>query len=213
VTTKLDHFKPVFADYRIGTLTVHEIIYLMLDVEPRLASDYVVRDADNPSSPTGVPPDITRLQRVLVSAINAAELQAVEVGTRQPLEIEVLRSSLVPWLMENGYSALAQSLSGGGIAPPSGDERLLDQLRKSGGETRRAKNTRSGWTFTGFSKLIHELKAAGQAPSEKTIRSRLSKAADAEEARRREGGKTSDGESTASRFLTSLREDRDRSSS
>jgi len=105
---------PNFEDWRqYSALPIWKIAALMQGFDPRAASagEVVVRCPSDPSSPYGMPPDLSWEIDVLYTAVQTNHLLSVPVTTSTPPgEIKVTKASLLPWLRSNGYAALAAEL-------------------------------------------------------------------------------------------------------
>jgi hypothetical protein len=182
-----DHFAPDFEYWRrFATLKVWEIAYLMMGVDPRRASDYVVQDREDPTGHRGVAPDISDDERMLASAIDAGLLRSTGSAVEGAARREVVIQSLIPWLMANGHARLAGELRG---AKPTHAERcaeLLARLRELGGDVAKD-NRKSGSKISKINELARDLRDRKQPLDVKTIRTMLREAASEEAERTRAG--------------------------
>jgi len=200
-----EHFRPDFEYWRkFPALSVWEITYLMIGVDPRLAADYVVEDREEEpmhereiGKPKelrqrgGISPCFADIKRQLLDAVAVGTLNAVTSlqgsDPRSPPDgqVKIDIRTLRPWLVENGFTELARELAGRGLSREESATILLARLRELGGRPIR---TREGeWRFDGIGRLAKDLVNAGQPMDVKTIRARLTEAVEREESSRREG--------------------------
>lgn len=105
MTTKsTTHFGPVFQDWRkFAALRVWEVAALMRDLEPRVLPDITDERGDAL--------DFSFEVRMLTSAVAAGLLSATPHTAAAHSETEITSASLIPWLREQGYTALADGLT------------------------------------------------------------------------------------------------------
>lgn len=203
------HFRPDFEHWRkLEALAVWEIGFLLIDVDPRLAADYVVEDREEEPMqereigkpkelrPRGsISPCFAGIKRRLLDAVAVGTLNAVTSlqgsDPRSPPDdqVKIDVSSLRPWLIVNGFTELARELAGRGVSREESATILLARLRELGG--RPVRTGEGEWRFEGIKRLVESLKISGQAMTDKTVRARLTEAAEREESGRREGVPTS----------------------
>jgi hypothetical protein len=103
---------PNFADWReLPSIKIWEIAALMQGFDPRALDEVAVRDPEYPTSPNGIPPDLSWEIRRLTSAVKAGGLVTAPIGVFAPDdETEIEKTSLVDWLRTQGYVDLADEL-------------------------------------------------------------------------------------------------------
>lgn len=146
----------------------------------------------------GEGPDLSKNERILTSAVMSRDIVGCPTNPQtSDRHTQLSVASLLPWLRRHGYDDLAAGLE----TPEQGQanfsaevpdpQRRLDRLRKMGGS---ATYRRQGgaWKFKGISALVNaEAVDAKPRSSEKTIRSDLVAAADAERLTKAEGSSPS----------------------
>jgi hypothetical protein len=152
----LSGLSPNFDDWRrLSSIKVWEIAALIHGFDPRAAGDVAFPDPGDPTSPHGVPPDLSWEIRRLTSAIRAGGLTTAPTGIAAPNdETEILKTSLVSWLRTQGCVDLADELdtssplqgSGGtkSTVPINGTNVVWTAQRKSEAKTMLASEKASG---------------------------------------------------------------------
>jgi len=111
----LSIFDPKFDYWRKpDTLSVRDLKALMIGVDPRQMSDYVVRNED-PNDSYGVPPDLSDEEMLIRSALMAEKLHACNQAENLN-DLHIKTNELIPWLKTKGYTDLAAELDNNTIA-------------------------------------------------------------------------------------------------
>lgn len=180
---------------KLSAVEIWEAAVLIHGFDPRAFAEgeVVVQDANNPSNPIGIVPDISWEIRALISAVLTGDLTSAPLNITDPNEhSKVTIKSLLTWLRQHGYGAVANNLGSvpelnepssqaadASIEPALSDpERRLSALRELGGD---AKWLKMKWRFTKIKMLVAQEKRTQKTRSdEKTIRKDLIEAVDAE---------------------------------
>lgn len=127
--TIADCFRPVYSFWAMfDTLKIRDIAPLMYGVEPRVLSDFTVRDPEYPKLSRGISPDFSDFERMVIAGIAAGTLRAcgtTEVGISNNTDVVI--ATLIPWLRTKNFLELADGLSSISV-PPMGRGELVKKI-------------------------------------------------------------------------------------